>query len=164
MQNDLNSISDWLYSLGLNFHPDKCNTMTYTNKRSPIQNQYTLNGENIQQVETFKDLGVIFQPNLSFKTHINDISMRAYKRLGMLIRYCKYIQDIEAILLLYKSTVRSIMEYGAVLWSPKYKNLQNTIEKIQAKFIRYLFKKENGFYPKYPNYIDYKTLYLKYLF
>ncbi|KAL1446991.1 hypothetical protein WDU94_013993 [Cyamophila willieti] len=158
MQDDLNSVADWLLTLGLNFHPDKCHIMTYTNKKNPIQYQYTLNSQNIEHVTLYKDLGVIFESDLSFNAHIYDITLRAYKRLGMLIRYCKHIKDLDAILLLYKSIVRSILEYGAVLWAPKYKNSQKIIERVQAKFVRYLFNKENGFYPKYPNYIDYNTL------
>lgn len=74
MQADLNAVSEWLLTLGLNFHPDKCHVMTYTNKKSPIHFQYTLNQKNIQSITLYKDLGVTFQSDLSFNAHINDVT------------------------------------------------------------------------------------------
>uniref|UniRef100_A0A8D8X7F3 Uncharacterized protein n=1 Tax=Cacopsylla melanoneura TaxID=428564 RepID=A0A8D8X7F3_9HEMI len=54
--------------------------------------------------------------------------------------------------------MRSTIEYGSVLWTPRTINDKKTIENLQARFIRYLFQKANGFYPKYPENISYKTL------
>lgn len=65
---------------------------------------------------------------------------------------------MNAILNLYKSLVRSIIEYASPEWTPKYKSHYKIIERVQAMFVRYLFHKFNGFYPKYPNYIEYSLL------
>uniref|UniRef100_A0A8D8LIQ6 Uncharacterized protein n=1 Tax=Cacopsylla melanoneura TaxID=428564 RepID=A0A8D8LIQ6_9HEMI len=82
----------------------------------------------------------------------------AYRNLGMIIRYCKEIDDIDAIRTLYLSLVRSKVEYASFIWSPQQKCHTKTIESIQSKFTRYLFKKINGFYPKFPQNIPYKQL------
>lgn len=158
LQRDIDSVSSWLSKVGLNFHPQKCKKLTFTTKNKPIISTYTINNQPVESANSFKDLGVQFQTNFSFIPHINNITSSAYRNLGMIIRYCKEIDDIDAIRTLYLSLVRSKVEYASIIWSPEQKCHAKTIESIQAKFTRYLFKKINGFYPKFPQNIPYKQL------
>ncbi|KAL1448064.1 hypothetical protein WDU94_005450 [Cyamophila willieti] len=158
LQADLNAVNNWLESVGLNFHPDKCLKMTYTNKKSKVDYHYKIKDTLIHPTDTYKDLGVMFQSNLSFDKQIKDVTQRAYKKLGMIIRHCQSITDIDAILLLYLSIVRSTLEYGSVVWSPNTRKDTKSLERVQACFARYLFNKVEGFYPKYPHYIEYNLL------
>uniref|UniRef100_A0A8D8TQH5 Reverse transcriptase n=1 Tax=Cacopsylla melanoneura TaxID=428564 RepID=A0A8D8TQH5_9HEMI len=111
-----------------------------------------------KQVHTCTDLGITFSNNLSWDKQIEDIRNRSFRKLGMIIRYCKPMQDIDTILTLYRALVRSTMEYGSVLWIPKTKKDIKSIEDVQARFVRFLFQKMNGFYPKYPQNIGYRTM------
>ncbi|KAL1446776.1 hypothetical protein WDU94_005426 [Cyamophila willieti] len=158
LQDDLTSISAWLSTIGLNFHPKKCYVMNYTNKESPITYTYNINNTPLNYVEHYKDLGVTFEKNLEFKKHLNEIEKKAFQRLGMIIRFSKPIQDLDALRLLYQSLVRSILEYGSIIWSPRTQVAIKSLEKIQARFTRYAFHKENKFYPLYPEYIEYELL------
>ncbi|KAL1447881.1 hypothetical protein WDU94_005470 [Cyamophila willieti] len=158
LQEDITAAQNWLSSVGLFFHPNKCYKMTYRITRSYIDYEYKINNIPIQQVETISDLGVIFNSNLTWDTHIDSIINQANKRLGMVIRCCKPIQDIDTITILYKSIIRSKIDYCSALWTPNTKTKIKKLEKIQASFVRYLFQKVNGFYPKYPQNISYELL------
>ncbi|KAL1446994.1 hypothetical protein WDU94_005537, partial [Cyamophila willieti] len=111
-----------------------------------------------KEISSIKDLGVTVSNNLSWKEHIENSCKKSYSILGCIIRHCDSIHDMDAIILLYKALVRSILEYGSVVWCPQTQVDKKRIENIQKKFIRYLFYKINGFYPKYPHYIPYNLL------
>uniref|UniRef100_A0A8D8XB29 Uncharacterized protein n=1 Tax=Cacopsylla melanoneura TaxID=428564 RepID=A0A8D8XB29_9HEMI len=132
--------------------------MTYTNKRTKIEHTYRIGNKETKEVDTINDLGITLNSNLTWGPQIEKVTQKAYKKLGMVIRFCQPIKDIDTITLLYKSLVRSTIEYGSVVWYPKTKINMKTVERIQGQFVRYLFQKAEGFYPKYPTYIDYKTL------
>ncbi|KAI5746280.1 hypothetical protein M8J77_001836 [Diaphorina citri] len=159
LQDDINSVSRWLTSIGLNFHPAKCNMMSYTTSiTSGEQFTYYINDTPLQYVSQCKDLGIIFQQNLTFDRHRNEIEQKAYRRLGMVIRFSKSIPDPNTVKMLYLALVRSILEYGCAIWLPQTECGKKSLERIQARFIRHLFHKENNFYPLYPNYIEYELL------
>uniref|UniRef100_A0A8D8XY07 Uncharacterized protein n=1 Tax=Cacopsylla melanoneura TaxID=428564 RepID=A0A8D8XY07_9HEMI len=76
----------------------------------------------------------------------------------MIKRNCKFMTDLDALIQLFTSLVRSKLEYGAVLWSPDTSSWVHKLEIVQCRFIKYLFYKENKFYPSYPECISYLSL------
>ena len=51
---------------------------------NPIEFQFKLNNVNLNNVKHHKDLGIIFDHNLNFEKHINNIITRA-KRIYILL-------------------------------------------------------------------------------
>ncbi|KAL1446223.1 hypothetical protein WDU94_000017 [Cyamophila willieti] len=162
LQEDIDNIQNFLVSeLGLHFHPDKCFKMSFSNKNNKLKKiecQYKINNQITKEVNCINDLGITITNNLEWGPHMKNVVNKAYRKFGLIIRYCQPITDIDTLTTLYKTLMRSTIEYGSVIWTPRTKEGIKTIEKIQAKFIRYLFKKANGFYPKYPQNISYKVL------
>lgn len=158
LQEDINSVSKWLKCHLLNFSIQKCQVMTLSKKRTLSLFAYRINDSELKRVTSSKDLGVIFQSNLSFCNHVSYICENAYVTLGMVIRNSGIFRNIFTIKNLYTALVRSKLEYASVIWAPKTKNSVLSLEKIQARFVRFLFMKFNGFYPSYPEPISYKLL------
>ena len=79
-----------------------------------------------------KDLGVTIDPSLNFKDHIYDKIKKAYQILGIINRNFSNL-DIFSFLMLYKSIVRSHIEYGNVIWSPYKEYLIFDIERVQKR-------------------------------
>ncbi|KAI5756587.1 hypothetical protein M8J77_026073 [Diaphorina citri] len=158
LQEDLDAVTKWLNKNELEFSIKKCDVMTITRKKSPCMFQYKINDSILERVNTKKDLGVTFQTNLKFENHIAETCKKAFQTLGMIIRHSNFFQNIDTLRLLYTSLVRSKLEYATVIWAPKSKSYVSLLENVQAKFLRSSFKKENGFYPTYPNAISYKLL------
>lgn len=112
--------------------------MTFMYKRENIHHTYKIDNIPTQEISFIKDIGVIVSNNLSWNDHIEKTTKKAYSILGCIIRHCDPIDDMDAILLLFKSLVRSVLEYGSIIWCPQTQVDRNRIEKIQKIFIRYL--------------------------
>lgn len=93
-----------------------------------------------------KDLGVIFQDNFKFNNHYNYLINKAYRILGFVMRNSKDF-DIQSTTRLYTSLVRPHLEYASNIWSPNCYTHSNEIEKVQKRFLRYIYIKRNNMYP-----------------
>lgn len=147
LQDDLNSLYDWTVENQLYFNINKCQFMSFTKKKTSINYSYTINDTNLKKVNEVKDLGVFFCPDLSFGSHIKMISKKAFQNLGFVIRNSFELNNPDVISKLYFSYTRSILEYNALVWDPSAKNLKSILEKVQNKFLRYLYWKINRLYP-----------------
>ena len=91
------------------------------------------NGEILYPVDQLKDLGVIVSPNLSWSPHINTISSKARSIAYWVLSVFKS-RDKFPMLTLYKSIVRSHLEYCCPLWQPnKIADIQE-LESVQRTF------------------------------
>ena len=68
-------------------------------------------------VQSEKDLGVIIDRNLKFLEHINSKIKIANRNVGLIFRSFSYT-DKDMFLSLYKSIVRSHLEYASCTWAP----------------------------------------------
>ena len=84
-----------------------------------------------------KDLGIWFQNTLKFDEHINYVVNRANRRVGLIKRTFKSL-DRDSFLTLYKSLVRSILNYGRSVYYPYTKKNIQLIENIQRRATRIL--------------------------
>ena len=71
-----------------------------------------------------------FQDNMKFYNHITYVVNRCNKLLGLIKRMFKSL-DKESFLTLYKSLVRSIIDYGGSVYFPKTKKNIQLLENIQ---------------------------------
>jgi len=72
---------------------------------------YKIDGVPLEQVESYKDLGVLFDPFLLFDQHISSIISKAYSMLGLIQRNFRELSR-ECFVVLYKSLVRPHFEYA----------------------------------------------------
>lgn len=137
LQSDLDSFCKWTQRVGLNLNLNKCHFMCFSRKRVPFIHQYSLNGSPLKRVYDVKDLGFYLTPTLSFDNHINIIIGRALKVLGFIKRNTKLFTSVPCLRSLYFSLVRSILEYGIVVWQPYLARDQLRIERVQNRFLSY---------------------------
>jgi len=86
----------------------------------------------LQRCDSIKDLGVIIDSNLTFEDYITEKVNKAYCVLGIIKRNFEHISK-EAFVLLYKSMVRSHLEFSNSVWSPYRVGLTEKIEKVQKR-------------------------------
>jgi len=86
-------------------------------------------------------LGILFNNKLSFNAHVEKVCNEAYKLLGFVIRNTREFRNFNALIIVFNTFVRSKLEYASIIWTPYYKQFINKIERIQNKFLRYLYYK-----------------------
>ena len=93
LQADLDNLAKWEKRWQMQFHTDKCQVLSITNKRKPIIFNYTLHDHVLATVTQAKYLGVTITNNLNWKQHVENITKSANKALGFLRRnlnkFCK---------------------------------------------------------------------------
>ena len=79
--------------------------------------QYTLHGEILESVDCVRYLGVSISKDLSWNTHISQITSKANRTLDFVKRNVRTKnQSIKEIA--YKTLVRPQAEYASTVWSP----------------------------------------------
>ena len=95
---------------------------------------YTLpSGQPLQGSDDVKDLGVYVDTNLTWRTHIATKATKANSMTGWILRTF-ITRDVSTMMLLYKSFVRSHLEYCCPLWSPHLQRDIIQIEAVQRSF------------------------------
>jgi hypothetical protein len=110
--------------------------MSYTRSRNKINHDYHILDDKLVEVNTIQDLGVIFQSNLSFSSHIDKSCTKALKCLGFLIRCTKEFNDEHCLKTLYVLLVRPLLEYCSVLWNPTQIGYIESLDRVQKRFLR----------------------------
>ena len=144
LQDDINAKAAWSEHWQISFNASKCKTMHLG--RSNPKHMYTMGQAVLESTATEKDLGVTLDQDLSFTPHTNIIIAKAAQRIGMIRRSFRYL-DTEAFLALYKSKVRSVLEYASPVWAPSNKKDAKKIETVQARATKLLPALRNLTYP-----------------
>lgn len=146
LQNDINAVYRWSLQNQLHFNPGKCEFMTFTRMISPLNFQYAVGDVPVARVQQVRDLGVLFDPQLTFRQQVQRVTDAAHRRLGFVLRNAAPLSPA-ASQVLYAALVRSILESNAVVWSPHEDKYILMLEQIQKKFLRALYKRLFSYYP-----------------
>jgi len=90
-----------------------------------------LDGENIDFVEEFNYLGIIFDANLSWKPHINHITKKISRTIGIMVKL-KHFLPGNILQTLYNYLVFPYLNYGILIWGTS----ANRLFILQKKAIR----------------------------
>lgn len=149
---------NWCSRNGLEFNAGKSFKLCITKKRNAVEVDatYHLSGQRIESVSYMRDLGVLIDSKLSFEHHIRDKVCKANKMLGFLMRTCTRFRELRALLTLYFTIVRPLLEYNSPVWSPIYDIYVRTLESVQGRFTKYIYRKFH--YPYEPSDVRNKRL------
>ena len=135
LQDDLNQIYEWSEVNKMKFNLEKLELLKFRgSNKFPEDHRYlTSEGSEIKSVVSSKDLGIYFENDGTFESHIDVKCAKARKISGYIMRTFKSRKSC-VILHLFKSLVLPIIEYGSIIWSP-YKLCEiRKIEQIQRQF------------------------------
>ena len=116
----------------LSLNVQKTKLMIFHRKQKHIQNlNISINGINIERVESFNFLGIILQETLSWDSHVTLVKTKISKVIGILYRL-KNIFPKDTLKTLYTSLIASYLNYGLLLWGVE----SHKVEIMQKKAIR----------------------------
>ena len=103
-------------------------------ERNPI---IEINQFPMKQMSTSKSLGVHIDGNLSWESHINEISEKIASGISA-IKRTRYFLPFEILLNIYNSLVQPHFDYCNVVWGNCSKNLSSKLQKLQSRAARIL--------------------------
>jgi hypothetical protein len=96
-----------------------------------------MNGQALEKVDSAKVLGVILSDDLSWDKHVDHIVSKASQRIYFLCLLRRVGASVEDMLTLFKSSVRSGLEYACAVWHTSLTQQQSEkIESVQKRAFR----------------------------
>ena len=94
-----------------------------------------INGVNIQEVSTVKDLGVTFDSNLTWKNHVHELCLKLSKTVGIFSKLRYYVND-DILIMLYYSLIYPFLTYGIQVWGFTYPTYLKPVTTLQKRVVR----------------------------
>ena len=124
----------------------KCVVLRFCLSSPRILFDYTLNNMPIQVADCHHDLGILMSCDLKWCHHLNFISSRAYKILGLIRRSFSSRLPLPSKKKLYLSLVRSQLTYASQIWRPNLLKDISALERIQRRATKYILNDYNSNY------------------
>jgi hypothetical protein len=134
LQQDLKKLEQWADTWGMRFNATKCYILSIKGQSSYL---YQLNDTLLKHVPHTPYLGILLSHDLRWGDHIAKATKKANATLGFLrrnLRHCPTGCKRSA----YLSLVRSVLEYGAIVWDPYTKKDIDALERVQRGAARFI--------------------------
>jgi hypothetical protein len=136
LQGDLDMLVDWADEWQMRFNADECKVIHLGMNNE--QQDYSMRRHGckksviMSKLTMEKDLEVNIDSELKFSKHIEGQVNKANKRLGLIRRSFEFL-DAKAMKQVFVAVVRPDLEFGNVVWSPKFEKGKNLIESVQKR-------------------------------
>ena len=115
-----NKISEWAKTNKMNFNEYKSKVMLLSRRKrkEPKDIQIYLNRKPLEQVNSIKYLGIIFDNKLFFTEHVNYVAEKCSKLIFTLAKSAKLNWGLkhEPLKIIYKGGILPLLLYGAPVW------------------------------------------------
>jgi len=128
---ELEKINNWLNVNKLTLNVDKTTCMHFAKRRTLEPLSFEINNKTITNVSQFKFLGVVLDSHISWKNHIDMVTIKLSKIIGILHRL-KHIFPRYILITIYNSLFMPNVNFGLLLWGTSL----DPIIKKQKKAVR----------------------------
>ena len=119
LESNLKAVANWFKANKLTLNTDKTKFMIFgTNHTLNHYNDITLTFDDkfIERVDVFKYLGIKFDSNMSWSSHIDYVSGNISKRIGV-VKRAKYFLPHKTLVMLSNALVIPHFDYASSVWS-----------------------------------------------
>jgi len=135
---ELISVNEWIKANKLSLNISKTNFIIFKKKLQSPQNFVIVTMENtiIKQVTSTKFLGVNINTENGWKDHINEVTKKISRALGI-IRRIRYKLTTKTAMLLYDALILSHITYCNIVWAATYKTRLKWLYVMQKELSEY---------------------------
>lgn len=134
LQSTLNDIQRWCEQNDLHLNIEKCSVLSLYRGRNRPQPLYCLGDHLISTTDEQRDLGVIIDAKLNFKSHVDMIVSKATQALGFVKRFGYNLNDQSTLKALYSALVQSRLDYCSTIWFTIPQTRADAIESVLKQF------------------------------
>ena len=118
LQHTINTLEEWTLKNGFTISKNKTVAMHFCPDKKCMDPVLNLDNDPIQFVKEAKFLGLIWDTKLTFEPHIKYLKARCQKSLNLLkvLSRTEWGADQTTLLKLYRSLVRSKLDYGCIVY------------------------------------------------
>ena len=134
---ELDKINEWLKLNKLSLNVNKSKYMIFkTARRNNMINPLNIkiNNTYIDRVDEFNFLGISFNEQLNWQSHINKISNRCSRIIGILNKL-KRLLPLNIKIMLYNTLILSHLNYGLTAWGYRCDRLKNFKRKPSELYV-----------------------------
>ena len=122
----------------------KTKSMLVTGRRIPskvndscedLSLQLKIGGVDINSVKSHKLLGLTLDSEMSYECHVEELSKKLSKRLGLLKHISSYLKQAQREMY-FNSVVKPIMMYGSMIWDNCSNSCKQLILRLQKRAAR----------------------------
>ena len=140
LQNDLNSVYNWCDSNKLTINCKKTKYCLYgmrsiVLKARMLNINLSLNNQILEQVCSYKYLGLILDEHLTYKKHIKEMNKVISHKLYLMSKIRKYLTE-QACIDIFKTMVLSVIEYCDIIYGGTSQGNLSTIDKLFYRGLR----------------------------
>ena len=137
LNEDLEMIHNWVFQWKMNFYPDptkQTQGAIFSHKTKKLLHPpLVFNNANVTQSIYQKHLGIILDSKLTFENHINMVTTKISKTIGLL-RKAPNLLPRTTLITTYKASVRPHLDYGDTLYDQAFNlSFQQKLESIQYR-------------------------------
>ncbi len=133
---ELDTVYRWLVANQLTLNIKKSKYMIISRKKIDFSSfSIKINETKLEKCDTYKYLGVYFDKDLNWKTHIDYISKKISKSCGSLARL-RYCVEIDTLREVYHSLIHSYLRYGITVWGSASKTSLVKLQTIVNRALR----------------------------
>ncbi len=136
-KHELEQVDKWCIENEMKMNYDKTKFMIFSKTPKTYENKYSnfkCNNFVIERVSNFKYLGVVFEENLKFDIHFENVKKRVRQRISYLYGIKKYLNEF-AVKVLVNAYVHSILDYCVDVWSSQTAAKIQSVQDIINRFI-----------------------------
>lgn len=137
MQTAIKSLENWSKQTGFLLSSEKTSCVCFS-KKSPTLPVLKLNNQILEYRNSVKFLGIIFDRKLTWRPHIDYLRQTCFKTLNLLktLSHHKWGADTNVLLRIYRTLIRSKLDYGSVAYSTCSKFYLKRLDTIQNSALR----------------------------
>ena len=137
LQKDLDNLQKWENKWKMEFHPDKCQVLTISNKKQNIKSDYTIHNQTLKTTNNAKYLGVIIDDKLKWKEQHKAVCKKANNLLAFFKRNLSSCpQHVKTKCC--NALLKPVLEYGSCVWDPHQQTQIKDIEKVHKNAARFV--------------------------
>ena len=134
----LESVNRWALEWGFKFSVQKCIGVVFTRKRNVPPLNLTLDNQPIPIKNSVRFLGLHFDSRLNWRIHINNLIDSCSKKVNVLkfLSGKSWGADRTSLLMVYKSLVRSKLDYGSQVYGSASDSVLRRLDVLQNVCLR----------------------------
>jgi len=137
INSNLKQISCWLKANKLSLNIEKTNYVIFYPRQKKLNHTLELKIDNqrLEQKESIKYLGLYIDSHLNWKSHINHITKKIKRCIGILSKI-RYFVSLQVLVQLYNTLILPFLTYSLITWGSTYQTSLEPLKILQKKALR----------------------------